>query len=144
MNLLVEKKFLIYKYIKLSLKKGNKEKNQSIFKLACSLIKLFKKSNPIFTLLICLEKCLPFCEIKSVNIKGGVQKIPIEIKQERQKALALNWLLLNTLTRNEKTLVERLTKEILQTVLLQSNTIKMCDDLHKTVEINKTFTLFKN
>lgn len=144
MNLLIEKKFLIYKYIKLGLKNGGKEKNELIFKLAFSSIKNFKKLNPIFVLLVCLDKCLPFCEIKIINIKGAIQKIPIEIKQDRQKALALGWLLLNTFNRTEKTMVEKLTKEILETVSLQSETIKMCDDLHKTVEINKTFTQFKN
>jgi small subunit ribosomal protein S7 len=144
MNILIEQKFLIHKYIKLGLKHGNKEKNQFIFKLAFSLIKNLKRSNPIYIFLLCLEKALPYCEIKSINIKGGIQKVPIEIKHEKQKCLALNWLLLNTFTRDDKTMVERLAKEILQTVLLQSQTIKMCDDLHKTVEINKTFTQFKN
>lgn len=144
MNLLKEKKFLILKYLKLSIKKGKKESNEKLLKLSLSLIKNVQKKNALIVLLEAIQKAKPFCEVKSLKIKGGIQRIPVEIKQKRQKRLVLSWLLINTFTRNENTMAERLAKEVLETILLQSKTIKMCDDLHKIVEANKTFTQFKN
>lgn len=144
MNLLKEKKFLVLKYLKLFIKKGKKERNEKLLKLSFSLIKNIQKKNALIVLLEAIQKAKPFCEVKSSKIKGGIQRIPVEIKQKRQKRLVLSWLLINTFTRNENTIVERLAKEVLETVLLQSKTIKMCDDLHKIVEANKTFTQFKN
>lgn len=144
MNLLKEKKFLILKYIKLLFKNGKKERTECVLKSAFSFIKNDTKTNPIFILMSCVEKALPFCEIKAIRISGGIQRIPIEIKDNRQKSLALNWLIINTRNRPEITMVERSKKEILETLLLQSQTIKMTDDLHKLVEVNKAFTQFKN
>ena len=144
MNLLKEKKFLILKYLKLSIKKGKTETNEKLLKLSFSFIKTFKKKNALTILLDAIQKAKPFCEVKSLKIKGTMQSTPVAIKQKRQKRLVLSWLLINTFSRNENTMVERLAKELLETVLLQSKTIKICDDLHKTVEANKTFTQFKN
>lgn len=144
MNLLKEKKFLVLKYLKLSIKKGKKESNEKLLKLSLSLIKNVQKKNALIVLLEAIQKAKPFCEVKSLKIKGGIQRIPVEIKQKRQKRLVLSWLLINTFTRNENTMAERFAKEVLETILLQSKTIKMCDDLHKIVEANKTFTQFKN
>ena len=143
MNLLNKKKFIILKYLKLAIKNGKKETNEKLVKLSFSLIKTVKKKSGLIILLEAIQKATPFCEVKSLKIKGGIQRIPVEMKQKRQKRLVLNWLLVNTFTRIEKTLVERLAKELLETILLQSKTIKMCDDLHKIVEANKTFTQFK-
>lgn len=144
MYLLKQKKFLILKYLKVLFKKGKKEKNEKALKLSFAFIKKIKKINPLVVFIDSLQKAKPFCEIRSLRVKGSIKRIPVEIKEKRQKILAMRWLLINTFDRNEKTLVERLTKELLDTTLLQSKTIKMRDDLHKMVETNKTFAQFKN
>jgi ribosomal protein S7 len=51
---------------------------------------------------------------------------------------------MNSFTRHETTFSEKLSKELIETALLQSKTVKMCDELHKTVEANKTFIIVKN
>jgi small subunit ribosomal protein S7 len=144
MYLLKQKKFLILKYLKLFLKQGKKETNERMLRLGFASIKKLKKVNPILIFLDAVNKARPFCEIRSLRVKGSIKRIPIEIKENRQKTLAMRWLILNMFNRTEKTLVECLTKEFLDTILLQSKTIKMRDDLHKIVETNKTFTQFKN
>lgn len=144
MNLLKKKKFLVLKYVKLSIKHGKKQNKEQLLKLAFAYIKNITKQNPLIILLDAIQKAKPFCEIKSFKIKGSVQRIPIGIKEKRQKNLALNWLLLNSLKRNEKTIMECLAKELLETISLESKTIKMWEDVHKIVETNKTFTQFKN
>jgi small subunit ribosomal protein S7 len=132
------------KYLKLFLKQGKKETNERMLRLGFASIKKLKKVNPILIFLDAVNKARPFCEIRSLRVKGSIKRIPIEIKENRQKTLAMRWLILNMFNRTEKTLVECLTKEFLDTILLQSKTIKMRDDLHKIVETNKTFTQFKN
>lgn len=144
MYLLKQKKFLILKYLKLLFKQGKKETNEKLLKLSFSFIKKFKKKSPLLIFLDSIQKAKPFCELRSLRIKGSIKRVPIDFKEKRQKSLALRWLLINTFVRNEKTAVECLTKEIVDTFLLQSKTIKMRDDLHKMVETNKAFTQLRS
>lgn len=144
MSLIHKKKFILTKYLKLSFKNGKKESKEKSLRLIFSLTKRFKKINPLSILLDALQKAKPFCEIKSLRVKGSIQRVPVEIKQIRQKSLTLGWLLANTFSRNEYTFVDRLANELLDTSLLRSKTIRMCEDLHKIAEANKTFTQLKN
>lgn len=143
MRLLKQKKFIISKFIKLFLKNGDKETHENLIKVSFSFIKKLNKKNPIVILLECIKKAKPFCEMRSLKIKGTIKRIPVEIKEKRQKTITMRWLLTNAFIRNEKTIFERLTNEFFETFLLQGKTIKARDDLHRIVETNKTFTQFK-
>jgi small subunit ribosomal protein S7 len=138
------KKIKVLKYLLMCLKKGKKERNENALKKAFALVKRFEKINPFLIFLDSVQKVKPFCKIKNVTIKGNLKKLPVSIDKNRQKNLALRWLCLNTLLQNEKTIAEKLAKELIETVLLQSKSIKMCDDLHKAVEANKIFIVVKN
>lgn len=143
-NSLNSKKTKLLKYLKICLKKGKKEKIEKVIKKSFALIKRYEKINPLTIFLDSFQKAKPFCEIKNLNIRGNLKKLPVTINKTRQQNLALRWLSINSLLRNEITLAEKLSKELIDTVLLQSKTIKTCDDLHKTVEANKTFIIVKN
>ncbi|YP_001874793.1 ribosomal protein S7 (mitochondrion) [Hemiselmis andersenii] len=144
MSINIKKKLLISTYLKLFLKKGKQGKTEKLLKLSFSHIKKIKQLNPLILFLNFIKKARPFCEVKSLRVRGSIQKIPVIIKQNRQKSLVLRWLLTNTVTRNEKTIVESLSKELIETVALQSRTIKVCDEMHKLAELNKIFIPLKS
>jgi small subunit ribosomal protein S7 len=139
-----KKKRLILNYLKILLWEGKQEKAENVLKLSFALIKQLQSKNPLIVLLDCVKKAQPFCEVKSLRIKGNVHRVPVEIKHERQKSLVFRWLLTNASTRSEHTFVESLSKEIIETTDLQSKTIKTCDEMHKIAEVNKIFTQLKN
>jgi small subunit ribosomal protein S7 len=139
-----KKKRLILNYLKILLWEGKQEKAENVLKLSFALIKQLQSKNPLIVLLDCVKKAQPFCEVKSLRIKGNVHRVPVEIKHERQKSLVFRWLLTNASTRSEHTFVESLSKEIIETTNLQSKTIKTCDEMHKIAEVNKIFTQLKN
>lgn len=141
---LSSKKTKILKYLKICLKNGYKERNEKAIFKAFSLIKRFEKVNPLIIFLDSFHKAKPFCEIKTLNMRGNLKKLPVTINKTKQQNLSLRWLSVNALLRTEKTLAEKLSKELVETVLLQSKTIKTCDELHKTVEANKTFIIVKH
>lgn len=133
----------ILKCLHICLKKGNKEKIEKLLKKAFALVKKSEKVNPALIFLDSFHKAKPFCEIKNLNIRGNLKKLPVTINKVRQQNLTLRWLSLNSFERNEKTFSEKFSKELIDTTLLQSKTIKVCEDLHKTVEANKTFIIVK-
>lgn len=139
-----KKKRLILNYLKILLWEGKQEKAENVLKLSFALIKQLQSKNPLIVLLDCVKKAQPFCEVKSLKIKGNVHRVPVEIKHGRQKSLVFRWLLTNASTRSEHTFVESLSKEIIETTNLQSKTIKTCDEMHKIAEVNKIFTQLKN
>lgn len=138
-----KKKRLILNHLKILLWDGKQEKAESVLKLSFALIKQLQSKNPLIVLLDCVKKAQPFCEVKSLKVKGNVHRVPVEIKHERQKSLVFRWLLTNAWSRSEHTLVESLSKEIIETAALQSKTIKTCDEMHKIAEVNKIFTQLK-
>lgn len=144
MNLLFhKKKYLFLKLLKLSFSQGNKPVIDSLIKLSFSAIKKTKKQNPLRLLMLFINKSQPFCEVKTLKIKGTQQKIPVEIKQKQQKSLLFRWLLINA-QRKENKFIEALAKELLESTFAQSQTTKNCDEMHKVADINKIFTQFKN
>lgn len=138
------KKTKVLKYLKVFLKKGQKEKSEKALKKAFAFIKQHEKINPLLIFFDSFQKAKPFCEIKNLNIRGNLKKLPVTINKLRQQNLALRWLSINSLNRNEITFSEKLAKELIETVLLQSKTIKTSDELHKAVEANKTFIIVRN
>jgi small subunit ribosomal protein S7 len=144
MNRNIKKKLLISAYLKLFLKQGKQGKTEKLLKLSFSNLKKLKQVNPLILFLDFIKKARPFCEVKSLRIRGSIKKIPVIIKQNRQKGLVLRWLLTNTIGRNEKTIVEALSKELIDTIALQSRTMKACDEMHKSAELNKIFIQSKN
>ena len=117
-------KNIISLFIKVIQKKGNKEINEKTLRGAFSYIKKINKKNPLFIFLNALEKCKPFCEIKSLKISGSNYKIPVEIKSERQKTFVLKWILLNSFKKSDSLFKINLSKEIIDTFNVISKTIK--------------------
>lgn len=137
-------KNIIASFIKVIQKRGNKEINEKTLKGVFSYIKKINKKNPLFIFLNALEKCKPFCEIKSLKISGSSYKVPVEIKSERQKTLVLKWIILNSLKKSDFLFKINLSKEIIDTFNVMSKTIKTCDEFHKMAESNKVFIQFRN
>jgi len=65
------------------------------------MIPIIAKTNPINLISSSIELIKPFCEIKSLKIGGSNYKVPTEIHPIRQRALAIKFLVLNSLKRNE-------------------------------------------
>ena len=107
-------------------------------------MKKIKKTNPISVVSSSVEIVKPFCEIKSLKIGGSNYKVPTEIHPVRQRVLAIKFLVSNSVKRNEKSASSRVAMEIFDTFSLSSQSIKNCDDVHKTAEANKVYIQYRN
>jgi small subunit ribosomal protein S7 len=136
--------FIILNFLKFYLMNGDKNITENIIRNSFSLIKKIKKTNPISILCSSIEIVKPFCEIKRLKIGGSNYKVPTEIHPTRQKILAIKFLVSNAIKRNEKTASRCVAMEILDTFDLSSQSIKNCDDVHKTAEANKVYIQYRN
>jgi len=136
--------FIVLNFLKIYLTEGNKQVSENIFRHSLSLLKKMKKINPVSVISSNIELIKPFCEIKSLKIGGSNYKVPTEIHPARQRMLAIKFLVLNSLKRNEESASKCITVEIFDTSSLSSQSIKSCDDVHKIAEANKVYVQYRN
>ena len=60
-----------------------------------------------------MNNIMPVLEVKARRVGGANYQVPVEVRPERRMTLALRWLTRYTRTRGEKTMSERLAKEIM-------------------------------
>jgi len=136
--------FIVLNFLKIYLTHGNKEVSENIFRHSFSLLKKMKKKNPLGVVSSNVELVKPFCEIKSLKIGGSNYKVPTEIHPARQRVLAIKFLVLRSLRRNEKSASKCIAAEIFDTSSLSSQSLKSCDDVHKIAEANKVYVQYRN
>ena len=81
----------------------------------------------------------PRVEVKSRRVGGSTYQVPVEIKPNRQLALALRWLTMYAAGRRGVGMPKAVALEILDAYNNQGNIIKKRDDTHKMAQANKAF-----
>ncbi|WP_237037308.1 30S ribosomal protein S7 [Mediannikoviicoccus vaginalis] len=90
-----------------------------------------------------LNNIMPVLEVKSRRIGGANYQVPLEVRPERRQTLGLRWLTTYSRKRGERTMVERLSKEILDAANNTGGSVKKREDVHKMAEANKAFAHYR-
>lgn len=90
-----------------------------------------------------LNNVMPAVEVRSRRVGGSTFQIPTEVRPKRRQSMGMNWLILYSRKRSEKTMRERLAGEILAAAKGEGAAVKKRDDTHKMAEANKAFSHFK-
>src|SRR5262245_46673520 len=134
---------LATKFINGLMREGKRSVAERIFYKAIDLAeeKSGKKGMEIFQK--AMDHVRPVVEVKSRRVGGANYQVPVEVRSERQLALAIRWLVGFSRGRSEKTMAERLAAEILAASNKEGNAIKKREDTHKMAEANKAFAHFR-
>ncbi|MDR7871660.1 MAG: 30S ribosomal protein S7 [Tissierellaceae bacterium] len=90
-----------------------------------------------------MNNIMPVLEVKARRLGGATYQVPIEVRPERRETLGLRWLVTYSRNRGEKTMVERLAKEILDASNGMGSSVKKREDMHKMAEANKAFAHYR-
>jgi len=90
-----------------------------------------------------LNNVKPDLEVKSRRVGGSTYQVPVEVRPDRQNALAMRWIIGNARARNEKTMFQRLAGELLDAYDNKGTSIKKRDDVQKMAEANKAFAHYR-
>lgn len=90
-----------------------------------------------------IENVMPVVETRSRRIGGQNYQIPMEVRPERRQTLGLRWLIQYARLRNENTMVEKLSKEIIDASQGVGAAVKKREDVHKMAEANKAFAHYR-
>ena len=90
-----------------------------------------------------LKAVKPKLEVRSRRVGGATYQVPVEVRFDRGRALAMRWLIDAARKRSERTMMQRLAGELLDAANERGNAIKKRDDTHKMAEANKAFAHFR-
>ena len=118
---------------------GKKTVAQKIVYDAFDIVKEKSGKEPLEAFEEALNNVMPVLEVKARRVGGATYQVPLEIRPERRQTLCLRWLVTYSRNRGEKTMKERLAKEILDAVNNTGASVKKREDTHKMAEANKAF-----
>lgn len=90
-----------------------------------------------------LNNIIPQLEVRSRRVGGANYQVPVEVRPERKTTLGLRWLTLYARLRHEKTMEERLAKEIIDAANGVGAAVKKREDTHRMAEANKAFAHYQ-
>ena len=90
-----------------------------------------------------IENVRPLVEVRSRRVGGATYQVPVEVKGNRSQALAIRWLVNAIRNRKEKSLMEKLSSEIMDAAGNKGSAIKKREDTHKMADANKAFAHFR-
>ena len=90
-----------------------------------------------------MNNIMPILEVKARRVGGANYQVPIEVRPDRRETLGLRWLTKYTRARGEKTMQERLAKEIMDAANNTGASVKKKEDTHKMAEANKAFAHYR-
>jgi small subunit ribosomal protein S7 len=90
-----------------------------------------------------MRNATPIIEVRPRRVGGATYQVPMEIREDRRQALALRWLIQNARKRPGKTMVDKLSSELMDAFQNQGNTVKKKEDTHKMAEANRAFAHYR-
>ena len=90
-----------------------------------------------------MNNIMPVLEVKAKRIGGANYQVPVEVRPERRQTLGLRWLTKYTRARGERTMSERLAKELMDAANNTGASVKKKEDTHKMADANRAFAHFR-
>ncbi|MCE1238210.1 MAG: 30S ribosomal protein S7 [Hyphomicrobiales bacterium] len=134
---------IVSKFMNNVMEDGKKSVAETIVYGAFDLIEKKTRQDPLSIFHQALENVAPQIEVRSRRVGGATYQVPVEVRTERRQALAIRWLLTATRGRNEKTMTERLSAELLDASNNRGNAVKKREDTHRMAEANRAFSHYR-
>ena len=100
-------------------------------------------TDPVVTLKRALDNVRPSLEVRSRRVGGATYQVPVEVRTDRSKALAIRWLITAARGRNEPTMTGRLSGELMDAANNRGSAVKKREDTHKMADANRAFSHYR-
>jgi small subunit ribosomal protein S7 len=122
---------------------GKKSVAEAIVYGAFDNIESRLKQEPLPVFRQALENVAPAIEVRSRRVGGATYQVPVEVRTERRQALAIRWIIQAARDRNDKTMVDRLSAELIDASNSRGNAVKKREDTHRMAEANRAFAHYR-
>ena len=133
----------ITRFMNSIMRQGKKSVAESIVYGALDKIESKTKQNPLQAFEQALDNVSPSIEVRSRRVGGATYQVPVEVRPERRQTLAIRWIIEAARERNEKTMVDKLSSELLDASNNRGNAVKKREDTHRMAEANRAFSHYR-
>jgi len=122
---------------------GKKSTAEHIFYGALDSVETKTQEAGLDTFRKALDNVRPAVEVRSRRVGGATYQVPVEVRSQRQTALAIRWLIAQARLRSEKTMRDRLAAEFIDAANNRGAAVKKREDTHRMAEANKAFAHYR-
>lgn len=134
---------VITKFMNAIMFDGKKSVAERIVYGALDSVEKRVKTNPVDLFHRALENVAPHIEVRSRRVGGATYQVPIDVRSDRRQALAIRWLISAARGRNETTMIERLSGELIDAANNRGSAVKKREDVHRMAEANRAFSHYR-
>jgi small subunit ribosomal protein S7 len=122
---------------------GKKSTAEGVFLDALTLVEARMKKPGIEVFEQAIRNAQPLVEVKPRRVGGSTYQVPMEIRQDRQVALAMRWIIAASRARTGRPMAERLAAEVMDAANNTGATIRRKEETHRMAEANKAFAHYR-
>ncbi|MFQ3586914.1 MAG: 30S ribosomal protein S7 [Fimbriimonadaceae bacterium] len=90
-----------------------------------------------------LQNVMPAVEVRPRRVGGQTYQVPMEVRPDRRRSLGLRWLVENTRKGSGRTMIDKLTNELIDAANGTGRSVKKREDTHRMAEANKAFAHYR-
>ena len=134
---------VLTKFMNSIMYEGKKSVAEAIVYGAFDAIEGKLRSDPLAIFKSALDNVAPAIEVSSRRVGGATYQVPVEVRPDRRQALAIRWIISAARGRNDKTMVDRLSAELMDAANNRGNAVKKREDTHRMAEANRAFSHYR-
>ncbi|AGF76034.1 30S ribosomal protein S7 [Bartonella vinsonii] len=134
---------VITKFMNAIMFDGKKSVAERIVYGALEVVEKKVKTDPVALFHRALENVSPHIEVRSRRVGGATYQVPIDVRPDRRQALAIRWLISAARGRNETTMIDRLSGELMDAANNRGSAVKKREDVHRMAEANRAFAHYR-
>jgi small subunit ribosomal protein S7 len=134
---------IVAKFMNCLMYEGKKSVAEGIVYGAFDSMQQKTKQDPLQMFHEALRNVAPALEVRSRRVGGATYQVPVEVRQDRSRALAIRWIINAARSRNEPTMTGRLSGELLDAANNRGSAVKKREDTHKMADANRAFSHYR-
>lgn len=134
---------MIQRFINRMMLDGKKTTAEKIFYGALSAAAEKAGEEPLTVFDKALANTMPNVEVRPRRVGGQTYQVPMDVRPERRRALALRWIVEAARKRSGKTMTDKLANELYDAFSGTGNAIKKREDTHRMADANKAFAHYR-
>lgn len=134
---------MVAKFVNNIMIQGKKNTARRLVYEALDIVGKKTEQDPLEIFRKAMQNAAPSIEIRPRRVGGATYQVPVEVRNERRQALAIRWLITAARGRNDKTMIDRLSAELIDASNNRGNAVKKREDTHRMAEANRAFSHYR-
>ncbi len=134
---------LVTKFVNQIMRDGKRGLAQRIFYSAMANIQNQTGEEALEVFEAAIKNAMPMLEVRPRRVGGATYQIPMEVRPERRRTLAIRWLVNAAKDRGERDMVDRLANELMEAAEESGAAVRRKEEMHRMAEANKAFAHYR-